>query len=221
MSLSTTSESVSPPRHTRPPGFTLVELLIVVTIIIVLAAVVFPVVIGAKKHSLRTTCTANLRNHWLAFELYAQDGGGWSHLPRYVTATLPYGKSKEIFRCPSDPRPAAASKYRVVFEPPLEDTIWVDYPVSYLYVRHYIPASNLVVWEKLLRRHPNIAFLVCPWHGVRARTSMADPFPYYVGKLVRLRTDGSIKAVAGLPDSPQGNGQTVFSFYDFFVRGAD
>ena len=44
---------------TRKAGFTLIELLIVISIIAILAAILFPVFNNARKKALQTRCTAN------------------------------------------------------------------------------------------------------------------------------------------------------------------
>ncbi len=54
-------------------GFTLVELLIVIAIVAVLAAILFPLFARAREAGRRTRCLANLRQIGVAFEMYTQD----------------------------------------------------------------------------------------------------------------------------------------------------
>jgi len=54
-------------------GFTLVELMVVVAIIAVLAAVILPVLAGAKKSSWKIACLANSRQIGMASQMYADD----------------------------------------------------------------------------------------------------------------------------------------------------
>jgi prepilin-type N-terminal cleavage/methylation domain-containing protein len=58
-------------------AFALVELLTVVAIIAVLAAISYPVMVSAKKAAARTSCISNLRQYGVAIALYRcdQDGG--------------------------------------------------------------------------------------------------------------------------------------------------
>jgi prepilin-type N-terminal cleavage/methylation domain-containing protein len=54
-------------------GFTLTELLIVIGIIALLAAIIFPVFVQVRARSHETTCTANLRQIGMASLMYSQD----------------------------------------------------------------------------------------------------------------------------------------------------
>jgi len=108
-------------------GFTLIELLIVIAIIAVLAAVLFPVFAKAREKARATTCCSNEKQLGLAFLQYAQDydesfpvdlnGGsmnGWGH------EIYPYVKSTSVnatqnctsFACPDDN--TVVSQYRNV-----------------------------------------------------------------------------------------------------------
>ena len=55
------------------PGFTLVEMLVVVAIIAVLVALLFPLATGMLNTAKRTKCVANLRNVYIYLQAYAQD----------------------------------------------------------------------------------------------------------------------------------------------------
>lgn len=54
-------------------GFTLVELLVVITIIGILAAMVFPAMTSAMKRTARMTCGQNLKSVHIAMEAYFND----------------------------------------------------------------------------------------------------------------------------------------------------
>jgi prepilin-type N-terminal cleavage/methylation domain-containing protein len=54
-------------------GFTLIELMIVIAIIAILAAILFPVFNNARKKSLETNCISNLRQLTTAIKMYAGD----------------------------------------------------------------------------------------------------------------------------------------------------
>jgi prepilin-type processing-associated H-X9-DG protein/prepilin-type N-terminal cleavage/methylation domain-containing protein len=61
---------------TRQGAFTLIEILVVVGVIALLAALLFPVFGRVRENGRRVTCTNNLRQLGLAFQQYLQDSSG-------------------------------------------------------------------------------------------------------------------------------------------------
>ncbi|MGQ9454610.1 MAG: type II secretion system protein [Armatimonadota bacterium] len=104
----------------RRSGFGLIELLVVVSLISLLAAVLVPAYVEVKKSSLRGKCQSNLRQIAAAFESYLSEYDGcypntnnqylwagyyWREpLRKYVVATNSEDKNK-ILSCPADPTP--------------------------------------------------------------------------------------------------------------------
>jgi prepilin-type N-terminal cleavage/methylation domain-containing protein len=101
----------------RKAGFTLIEVLVVVSVITILAAILFPVFAAAREQVRKTGCMANLRNISLALGMYVQDSDefflpamytdyGWTGLTKHgeiIEALLqPYLRSKHVYPCPSD-----------------------------------------------------------------------------------------------------------------------
>lgn len=89
-------------------GFTLIELLVTISIISILAAILFPVFARARENARRSSCASNLKQLALATTMYAQDYDG--HLmPRNgdnISNFIPmmsYIKNIQILRCPSGP----------------------------------------------------------------------------------------------------------------------
>ena len=78
----------------RPEGFTLIELMIVILIIAILVAIAVPVYLNAKKGAERRTCQANLRTVDGAIQSYESNSsnqdfpGGMADLLATATKTL-------------------------------------------------------------------------------------------------------------------------------------
>lgn len=111
-------------------AFTLVELLIVITIIVILAALLFPAFASARAESRKSVCLSNLRQIGLSIALYAHDyddrlpyapdnNNQWAvdhgyykvdeplytfytQTPAYTTVLKPYGVTRQLFSCPQD-----------------------------------------------------------------------------------------------------------------------
>jgi prepilin-type N-terminal cleavage/methylation domain-containing protein/prepilin-type processing-associated H-X9-DG protein len=62
-------------------AFTLIELLIVIAIIAILAAILFPVFNGARAKARQVSCVSNLKQLGLAFHMYSQDNDGYWIMP--------------------------------------------------------------------------------------------------------------------------------------------
>lgn len=114
-------------------GFTIIELLVVIAIIAIIAGILFPVFVSAKKAATRSQCQSNLSQIAKAFEMYTSDYGSsypnlnskclwmgrywrWA-MKRYVGYNARYDASdpraqiqsthvwNSILRCPADPTP--------------------------------------------------------------------------------------------------------------------
>ena len=90
-------------------AFTLIEILIVLAILGLLAALLFPAFARARESGRRATCAGNLSQINLAISLYATDNN--KHYPNiyfasehtactWVNSIFPYVKSGQIFHCP-------------------------------------------------------------------------------------------------------------------------
>lgn len=101
-------------------GFTLIEILVVIAIIAILAAILFPVFSRARENARRASCQSNLKQLGLGVMMYVQDYDGRFPLYRYLDdpgATCsgagctyeywcqtidPYIRNKQVWVCPSE-----------------------------------------------------------------------------------------------------------------------
>ena len=88
-------------------GFTLIELLIVIAIIAILAAVLFPVFQSVRENARRASCASNEKQLGLAVLQYSSDaderlvpisGSG----PRWTMIVYPYVQNDGVYHCPDD-----------------------------------------------------------------------------------------------------------------------
>src|SRR5690349_15532863 len=80
-------------------GFTLIELMVVVGIIAILAAMLLPALSSAQDKGRRAACISNLRQTAIAIQTYAQDSGG----------RIPFGPIAPPFTHPAEFYPSTGS----------------------------------------------------------------------------------------------------------------
>ncbi|MDF2439224.1 MAG: hypothetical protein JWN98_208, partial [Abditibacteriota bacterium] len=93
-------------------AFTLIEILIVVAIIGIVAAILLPIFSSVRERTRTTTCTSNLRQIGLALQLYTNDYRGfYPHIglsanpdcTLWADRIYPYLKAADVLHCPSYP----------------------------------------------------------------------------------------------------------------------
>lgn len=164
-------------------GFTLIELLIVIAIIAIISAILFPVFATAREKARQTACISNEKQLGLALIQYSQDyderypgsgyyGAGWAE------RIYPYVQSIGVFQCPDDARslpsktpasegslaiPAAAAPLsytlneNVADYPPPGPAITPGMPIS----QFTTPVLTVLLFESSLNGYggPNMAVL--------------------------------------------------------------
>ena len=109
----------------RRRGFTLIELMVVITIIVVLIALFLPALRQARMQAQRANCMSNIRQVTQAFISYAADHDGQflsldasnaqvgiasqSDNGLVIVALYPYLRNSRVFHCGADPRDAGLS----------------------------------------------------------------------------------------------------------------
>ena len=111
-------------------AFTLIELLIVIAIIAILSAILFPVFATAREKARQTACASNEKQIGLGLMQYVQDndksyplglvtdrGVGWAG------QIMPYVKASQVFTCPSDTTIAGGQNSAISYAMN-QSTIW-------------------------------------------------------------------------------------------------
>jgi prepilin-type N-terminal cleavage/methylation domain-containing protein len=108
--------------HPRTPGFTLLELLIVIAIVSLLAAILFPVFEQARAKARATASLSNIRQIGMALLMYADDhdeatiklygSAPYQSSDTWVGLALPYVASKEVFFDPAQGKPVLTMTVR-------------------------------------------------------------------------------------------------------------
>lgn len=105
----------------RRRAFTLVELLVVLGILAVLSAILFPVFARARESARKTTCVAQLSQLYKAAKMYIDDNdrtlvparteavGSGTRGVTWCVLLQPYLQSRQVLICPTDPEPAASA----------------------------------------------------------------------------------------------------------------
>jgi len=108
-------------------GFTLIEMLVVIAIISVLAAMLFPVFARARENARRASCASNLRQMGLGLMLYVQDYDErypmlgyrapsgqrvwFQNSANWPMLLKPYGVTRQLLQCPSEPTNGSSAYY--------------------------------------------------------------------------------------------------------------
>ena len=158
-------------------AFTLIELLTVIVILAVIAALIFPVLTGAVKKSKSTPCTSNLRQIGTAWSLYrSANNDTWpDHIQEFYDPS-----SKEVFACPLDSTSKGANV-------PVSNSL--DERVSYFYVFPEKDFRNM-----MYDADPNAGIAYCVLHGSKevGLTQISEARLDTRGTVLRLGRDLSV-----------------------------
>lgn len=185
----------------RCKGITLAELLVVIGIIILLAALLFPVLLSARFEARKNACINNLKQLWTAIELYRQDWNGIDPiegvpipihklgLPDGDDETIPpncgaiplrYIRNCEVWWCPNryaDPR----------FETDLRTTPSLISSYNFIYEDDLFPLA--------LAKNPEFPILDCTYHNrIEVGYVRGQARPYMtLERLLGLSLNGTVR----------------------------
>jgi len=159
-------------------GFTLIEMLIVVAIMAILAAILFPAFEIARENGRRASCQTNLHQLGLCFVQYSQDSDerfppGQIYTPNNVVSVgwagplYTYAKSTNVYFCPDDPT--------VVEQLHVTDNLTGVFPVSYAWNLN-IPVDGTkgttygLPINKFLDPTKSVVLYEANWSGVHLMT---------------------------------------------------
>ena len=167
-------------------GFTLIEMLVVIAIISILAAILFPVFARARENARRTSCLSNMKQIGLAAMMYVQDydekyparsmqvgtsptswgratTGGWY----WGELLQPYAKSKQVFYCPNSldrdrdvPNAYNYSASGVIFPQTATDVISMASIVSPATTYAILEGGQVQITAKMAKRREEINWVL-------------------------------------------------------------
>ena len=101
-------------RVKRNHAFTILEVSIAIVIIAILTVLMIPVISKFRARAQRAQCSANLKNLYIAADLYLQENGTWPQIARsgpdaapeefanaWITALAPFGPTRKTWICPT------------------------------------------------------------------------------------------------------------------------
>lgn len=169
---------------------TLVELLVVVGLMSVLAAVIYPVFATARAKARQANCTSQLRQVGHALVLYVYD---FDRPPYWVYQLCPtYLSDSRVLACSADPFLGRGGW--------ISETLWQGYArIAPGSVKLPAFAVSYFDWgycrrpqiAKFLAQSKSGAYIACILHG----SPLSAGWQYYGGLTLRLRFDGSVRAV--------------------------
>jgi type II secretory pathway pseudopilin PulG len=169
-------------------------MLVVLAILALLMAILFPVFARVRAEARRTACISNLRQIGMALAMYRED---YEELPQLLSSlTRGYVSAPALLVCPNDPRRGQfAGNVR------LEGNTFLPSGVSYCYVPQWAIAQQLGWWQSSPSFGPGkwgdmTPIVECPWHWAKAFKPNQDKNdPGSKGWQLELMLSGSVRKI--------------------------
>jgi type II secretory pathway pseudopilin PulG len=101
--------------RSKPAAFSLLELATAIIILAILATLLIPVISTLRARAQRAQCAGNLRNLYVAANLYIQEKGSWpqirlaadddsapqNYAQQWIEALKPFGATEKTWICPT------------------------------------------------------------------------------------------------------------------------
>lgn len=177
----------------RKSGFTLVEILVVLSIVAVLVGITLPVFARMREQGRQTVCTSNLRQTALAVRMYMDD---YSDRPLRMQSVWDSGHIRvaDVLLCPDD---ESANRGGLHYEAHVREPSLPPETVRYSYHNPFTVERWGIRWEDLMNsENGNPGVAVCQLHGSHSSplgpSSLPPSLADMEGTTLRARLDGSI-----------------------------